>query len=63
VIPIRQDPPHLPDFDKAADRQPNTVERLIGRLKQDRRIATRDEDRAPTDLAMVVLGTTLLWLK
>jgi transposase len=62
VIPTRKDQPRQPDFDKAAYRERNKVERLIGRLKQYRRIATRYEKRATNDLAMVTLGMTMLWL-
>ena len=63
VIPIRKDQPRQPDFDKAAYRERNKVERLIDRLKQYRRIATRYEKRVPNYLAMVTLGMTMLWLK
>jgi len=38
------------------------AERLINRLKQFRRIATRHEKRGVNDLAMVMLGMILLWL-
>ena len=62
VIPSRKDQPRQPDFDKAAYRERNKVERLIGRLKQYRRIATRYEKRAANYLAMVTLGMTMLWL-
>lgn len=62
VIPTRKDQPRQPDFDKAAHRERNRVERLIGRLKQYRRIATRYEKRAANSLAMVTLGMTMLWL-
>ncbi len=48
VIPTRKDQPRQPDFDTAAYRERNKVERLIGRLKQYRRIATRYEKRRPT---------------
>ena len=44
-------------------RERNRVERLINRVKQCRRIATRYEKRAANDLAMVTLGMTMLWLK
>jgi transposase len=37
------------------------VERLINRLKQFRRIATRYEKRAANYLAMVAVGMILLW--
>ena len=62
VIPTRKDQPRQPDFDKAAYRERNRVERLINRLKQYRRIATRYEKRATNYLAMVTLGMTMLWL-
>jgi transposase len=38
------------------------IERLINRLKQFRRIATRYEKRGINYLAMVTLGMILLWL-
>jgi len=43
-------------------RERNRVERLMNRLKQFRRIATRYEKRAATYLAMVTLAAILLWL-
>jgi transposase len=50
-------------FDRAAYRERNRVERLINRLKQYRRIATRYEKCADNYLAMLQLGGALLWLK
>jgi transposase len=38
------------------------VERLINRLKQSRRVATRYEKRAAHYLAMLTLAALLLWL-
>lgn len=49
-------------MDKGAYRERNKVERLINRLKQYRRIATRYEKRATNSLAMVTLGMAMLWL-
>jgi transposase len=49
-------------FDRAAYRERNRVERLVGRLKQCRRVATRSEKRATYFLAMVTLAAILLWL-
>jgi transposase len=43
-------------------RQPNRVERLINRLKQFRRIATRYEKRAANYTAMLLIASILLWL-
>lgn len=47
---------------RAAYRERNRVERLIGRLKQYRRVATRYEKRASSYLAMLTLAGLLLWL-
>ena len=41
VIPNKSNQRRQPDFDRAACRRRNLVERLINRLKQFRRIATR----------------------
>lgn len=49
-------------FDRAAYRERNRVERLINRLKQFRRVATRYEKRAQNYLAMVQIVAVLLWL-
>jgi transposase len=62
VIPTRSDQRRQPRFDRAAYRRRNLVERLINRLKQFRRIATRYEKRAANYLAMVVIGMIRLWL-
>lgn len=62
VIPTRKGERLQPTFDKAAYRERNRVERLINRLKQFRRIATRYEKRAANYLAMVHLGMIMLWL-
>jgi transposase len=62
VIPTRSDQPRQLDFDRNAYRQRNRVERMINRLKQARRVATRYEKRAVNYLAMVHIGCILLWL-
>ena len=49
-------------FDKAIYRLRNRVERLINRMKQFRRLATRYEKRAENFRAMWVIAATLLWL-
>ncbi len=66
VIPRRRDQRpgdqrHRP-FDRVAYRERNRVERLINRLKQHRRVATRYEKRAGHYLAMLTLAAVLLWL-
>lgn len=62
VIPSKKGQPRNPFFDRQAYRLRNRVERLINRLKQFRRIATRYEKRAVNYLAMIVIGAILLWL-
>lgn len=62
VIPTRSNQRLSRTFDPATYRQRNRVERLIGRIKQYRRIATRYEKRASSCLAMLTLAAILLWL-
>ncbi len=62
VIPAKADEAPDPAFDRAAYRQRNVVERLINRLKQWRRVATRYEKRAANYLAMLTVAAVLLWL-
>ena len=62
VIPTKSNQPRQPSFDREAYRRRNVVERMINRLKQCRRIATRYEKRAANYLAMVHIGMILLWL-
>jgi len=63
VIPTRKDQPRQLNFDQAAYRLRNKAERLINRLKQARRIATRYEKRGDNYLAMIQIGMILLWMK
>jgi transposase len=66
VIPRRRDQ-HPDDgryarFDRVAYRERNRIERLVNRLKQHRRIATRYDKRARHYLAMLTIAAALLWL-
>jgi transposase len=49
-------------FDRERYRERNRIERLVNRLKQFRRIATRYEKLAENYLAMVTLAALVLWL-
>jgi transposase len=49
-------------FDRHLSRQRHKIERLMNRLKQCRRMATRDEKRAATYQAMLCLAAIILWL-
>jgi transposase len=62
VIPTKADEEPDSTFDRDAYRERNIVERLINRLKQWRRIATRYEKRAANYLAMLTFAAILLWL-
>ena len=62
VIPSKSNERHQPRFDRKAYRTRNRIERLVNRLKQFRRIATRYEKRAVNYLAMLHIGMILLWL-
>lgn len=62
TIPRRSDETRTGPFNRALYKQRNRVERLINRLKQFRRVATRYEKRAVNFLAMVTIASLLLWL-
>jgi transposase len=62
VIPTKGNEEPDPAFDREAYSQRNVVERLINRLKQWRRIATRYEKRAANYLTMLTIVAILLWL-
>ena len=49
-------------FDREIYRTRNRVERLINRLKQYRRVATRYEKRAENYRAMLTIAAIMLWL-
>ncbi len=62
TIPRRTSERRTGPFNRAIYRERNKVERLINRLKQFRRLATRYEKRAHNHRAMWVIAATLLWL-
>jgi transposase len=56
-------PTRDPDFDHRAYRDRNWVERLVGKLKQFRRVATRYDKLDPHSLAFVQLASIMVWLR
>ncbi len=62
TIPRKKNERRRGRFDKAIYRMRNRVERLINRMKQFRRLATRYEKRAENFRAMWVIAATLLWM-
>ena len=68
VIPHRKQangeyPASARDFDKETYRRRNVIERLIGRLKEYRRIATRYDKLADSFRCFILLGFIRIWLK
>jgi transposase len=68
VIPHRKGkdgkyPASAEGFDKETYRRRNVVERLIGRLKQNRRIATRYDKLAESFKCFILLGFIRIWIK
>ena len=61
TIPHRRNEHHKGTFDKQIYRKRNIVERLICRLKQFRRIATRYEKRAVNFAAMITIASLSLF--
>jgi len=62
VIPTKKDQRRRPRFDRAAYRERNAVERLIGRLKEYRAVATRYEKLAASYHAVLTFVAILQWL-
>ena len=62
TIPRKRDERRRGRFDKSLYKLRARIEQLINRLKQFRRIATRNEKRAANYLGMVTIGAILLYL-
>ena len=63
VIPVYKNQEQNPDFDQEKYRKRNIVERLIGWLKENRKIATRYEKKASHFLAMIKIAMIKQMLK
>ena len=63
IIPSRSNQPENPDFDRQRYRERNLIERLVGKLKQFRRVATRYDKLAPHYLAFVQLASIMVRLR
>lgn len=62
TIPRKKNEHQTGPFDRALYRQRNQVERLINRLKQFRRVATRYDKLASSYAAMLTVAMIVLWL-
>ena len=56
VIPTRKDQPRIEPFDQASYRQRNIIERVVGWLKERRRLGTRYEKLAVNFIAFWMVG-------
>ena len=63
VIPGRSNRRVKIDHDRELYKQRNCIERMFGRLKINRSIATRDDQLANSFLGMVHIATARYWLK
>lgn len=62
VVPPKRDHKRPRSYDRGLYRKRNVIERLVGRLKRSRRIATRFEKRACYYEAMVTIACLMEWL-
>src|SRR5690606_8542225 len=62
TIPRRSNERRRGAFDKAKYRLRNVIERLIGLMKHNRRLATRYEKRADFYQAMWTIGAVVCWI-
>ncbi|WP_412030360.1 IS5 family transposase [Deinococcus yunweiensis] len=62
VVPPKRDHRRPRSYDRGLYRRRNVIERLVGRLKRSRRIATRFEKRACHYAAMVTIACIMEWL-
>jgi len=63
LIPMRSNRRNRPPFDRERYKQRNLVERFIGRIKENRRVATRYDKKASHYETFVVLAALKNWLK
>ena len=63
LIPTRSNKRNRPPFDRKRYKQRNLVERFIGRIKENRRVATRYDKKASHYEAFVILAALKNWLK
>jgi transposase len=63
VIPPKSNRKEQREYDKYLYKERNQIERLIQKMKNFRRIATRYERLARNYEAMIALVATIIWLK
>ena len=63
VIPPKKNRINLRDYDRHLYKERNQVERLFGKLKHWRRVATRYDKTASAFMGFVLIAAITLWLK
>jgi transposase len=63
VIPPKSNRKEQREYDKALYEERNHIERMFGKMKHFRRVATRYDKLAVSYMAFVLLAATCLWLK
>ena len=63
IIPTRINRINRPPFKREQYKQRNLIERFIGQLKENRRVATRYDKKASHYEAFVILAALKIWLK
>jgi transposase len=62
VIPPKSNRKHAREYDADLYKERNLIERMYGKLKQFRRVATRYDKLANSYLAFVLVAAIYLWL-
>ena len=63
IIPFRKSRKARPEIDRERYKERNIVERFIGRLKENRRVATRYDKKATHFAGFFILAAMKAWLK
>jgi transposase len=63
IIPFRKCRKNRPEIDRARYKERNIVERFIGKLKENRRVATRYDKNATHFAGFLILAAIKAWLK
>jgi len=63
VIPPKSNRKNPREYDKILYKERNKVERMFGKLKQFRRVATRYDKLTVSYMGFVLLAATCVWLK
>ena len=63
IIPFRKNRKNRPEIDRDRYKERNIVERFIGKLKENRRVATRYDKKATHFAGFLTLAAIKAWLK